>query len=213
MISRLMAGLGGALLGGAATAIAMEKRARETTVEYKFIDCTRLHVDVERPATDEEMLAEEDKFVTDHDQIKLWEDEVDTGVTAEANAPDVITTDGKILEFKTQNDYDKAIAATETPVEVFVAGGINDYGISYIEEEDFQDEEDGRYKGRIDIMMDDHQPIFLMDGAQIDDWDKRLGDSILVDFYKLVPPGVDPILYVRNHRTGEDYEVVQVFQT
>jgi hypothetical protein len=49
-----------------------------------------------------------------------------------------------------------------------------------------------------------------MDGEPISDWDQRIGDSILVDFFKLVPPGVEPVLYVRNHRTDEDYEVVRV---
>lgn len=108
-----------------------------------------------------------------------------------------------------ENTYHKAIAAVETPVELFVDGGVNDYGMSYIEEEEYE-EEDGRYKGKIDILMDDHNPIFMMDGQEIDDWDQRIGDSILVDFYRLVPPNVDPILYVRNHRTDEDYEVVRV---
>lgn len=112
---------------------------------------------------------------------------------------------------ETVNPYHKAVTAAETPHEPFVDGGINDHGVSYIEEEDYLDE-DGRFKGKIDIMMDDGTPIFLMDGKQIDDWDKRVGDSIVVDFYKLVPPGIDPILYVRNHRTEEDYEVVLVSQ-
>jgi hypothetical protein len=136
----------------------------------------------------------------------------------------VLTEGGNIVEVKdsitgetittksTENPYHKAVAATETTQEMFVAGGVNDYGVSYIEEEDYLDE-DGRFKGKIDIIMDDHNPVFLMDGQPIDDWDKRVGDSILVDFYKLVPPGVDPVLYVRNHRTDEDYEVVRVVQT
>lgn len=114
---------------------------------------------------------------------------------------------GEIVE--TNSPYEQAIAATETPVEVFVDGGINDYGMSYIEEEDYLDE-DGRVKLKIDIFMDDHNPRFMMDGQVCDDWDKRLGDSILVDFYNLVPPGAEPVLYVRNHRTDEDYEVVRV---
>lgn len=108
----------------------------------------------------------------------------------------------------TPNDYHKAISAVETPIEVFVDGGVNDYGISYIEEEEYQDD-DGRLKEQILIYMDEHNPIFTMNGEPIDDWDKRIGDSILVDFYKLVPPGIDPILYVRNHRTDVDYEVVR----
>lgn len=194
----ILAFVGGALLGGGVTAILMEKRAREETVVYEFLECHRLHVETEVPA-------ESEKELLDHDQIKLWEDEIDTGVTAEVNTP-------VVQDLNEGTDYHKAIAAVETPTELFVAGGINDYGVSYIEEEDYHDDGDGRFKGRVDIMMDDHQPIFLMDGTPIDDWDKRLGDSILIDFYKLVPPGVDPVLYVRNHRTGEDYEVVQVSQ-
>lgn len=194
----ILAFVGGALLGGGVTAILMEKRAREENVVYEFLECHRQHIEIEVPAEDE-------KEITDHEQIKLWEDEHDFGVSAEVDSP-------VVQDLNEGTDYHKAIAAVETPVEMFVAGGINDYGISYIEEEDYHDEGDGRFKGRIDIMMDDHQPIFLMDGTAIDDWDKRLGDSILVDFYKLVPPGVDPVLYVRNHRTGEDYEVVQVSQ-
>lgn len=109
------------------------------------------------------------------------------------------------------NPYHKTVEATATSHEMFVEGGVNDYGVSYIEEEDYLDD-DGRFKGKIDIMMDDQTPVFLMDGTPIDDWDKRVGDSILVDFYKLVPPGIDPVLYVRNHRTDEDYEVVLVSQ-
>lgn len=108
------------------------------------------------------------------------------------------------------NPYHKAVAATDTSVEMFVSGGINDYGVSYIEEEDYHDDGDGFFKGRVDIIMNDGAPIFMMDGQPIDDWDKRLGDSILVDFFTKVPPGVEPVLYVRNHRTTEDYEVVQV---
>lgn len=108
----------------------------------------------------------------------------------------------------TQNQYHQALSATETPVEQFVDGGVNDYGVSYIEDEDYLDE-DGRFKGKIDILIDNGNPIFLMDGVQIDDWEKRVGDSILVDMFRLCPPGTDPVLYVRNHRTDEDYEVVR----
>lgn len=118
---------------------------------------------------------------------------------------DVVVTQDEPVK----NDYHKAFEAVQTPVEMFVEGGVNDYGVSYIEEEDFEDE-DGRVKNRVDLMINDHETIFMMDGVQIADWDNRLGDSILVDFYRLVPPGVEPVLYVRNHRTDEDYEVVRV---
>lgn len=106
------------------------------------------------------------------------------------------------------NPYHTAISAEETDVDLFVSSGVNKYGVSYIEEEEYE-EEDGRDKLQITIVMDEHNPIFIMEGAEIRDWDERIGDSILVDFYKHVPPGASPVLYVRNHKTDEDYEVVR----
>lgn len=115
---------------------------------------------------------------------------------------------GEIQVQPETTNYHKAVKAVETPVEQFVSGGVNDYGVSYIEEEEYQ-EDDGRAKEQIVIMMDEHNPLFLQDGVPIDDWDQKVGDSIIVDFYRLVPPGVEPVLYVRNHRTDVDYEVVR----
>ena len=110
----------------------------------------------------------------------------------------------------TKNAYHKAVEAMETPVETFVDGGVNDYGVSYIEEEDFLDSDDGRFKGHIEIILGGNEPTFMMDGEEIDDWDERVGDSILVDMFNRCPPGTSDALYVRNHRTDEDYEVVRV---
>lgn len=107
------------------------------------------------------------------------------------------------------NPYHKAVAASATPHEMFVSGGINDYGVSYIEEEEYHDEDEGRFKGQIIMVWNDSDPRFFMDGVLIDDWDKRLGDSIVVDFTRLVPPGAGEVLYVRNHKTDEDYEVIR----
>jgi hypothetical protein len=117
------------------------------------------------------------------------------------------------------NHYAKAVAerrvavessdpTKETPVEMFVDGGINDYGISYIEEDEYL-EEDGNFKGQITLVLNDNSATFFMDGVQIQDWDERVGDSILVDFYRLVPPNAPPVLYVRNHKRDEDYEVTR----
>lgn len=120
----------------------------------------------------------------------------------------VVTGDIQPYKPADTNPYHTAVNAKDTPVELFVSGGVNDYGISYIEEEEYQ-EDDGRFKGQITIVMDEHNPTFFMDGVSITDWDERVGDSILVDFYKLVPPNVPPVLYVRNHKTDEDYEVIR----
>ena len=106
-----------------------------------------------------------------------------------------------------ENPYHKAISATETPVDLFVDGGMNQYGISYLEEEEYQ-EDDGRLKTQVSLILDNGDPLFFIDGEQIDDWDQRLGDSIVVDFFNLAPMGTSQVLYVRNHRTEEDYEVI-----
>lgn len=114
------------------------------------------------------------------------------------------------IEVVQKTNYATAVTATETPVDVFVQGDTTVYGMSYIEEEEYE-EDDGRAKEQITIMLQsDMEPVFIMDGDPINDWPARIGDSILVDFYKHVPPGVEPVLYVRNHRTDEDYEVVMV---
>lgn len=97
----------------------------------------------------------------------------------------------------------------ETPKDTFVNGEKNEFGISYIEAEEFE-EEDGRAKYRVEIIMHETNPIFTMDGVEIGDWDIRLGASILADMYEHIPPGVTPVLYVRNWASDEDYEVVQV---
>lgn len=196
---------GGVLVGWTACRVKIEGKVRE---EYKvsqkaFQNAMRLASQTEPEAPVE-------------NEIDLFKD-VPPPPVEKPDFSDIEVTDnqGTVIVSgeieQTDNPYHKAVASTiiETPVEVFVDGGINDYGMSYIEEEDYLDE-DGRLKLKIDIFMDDFQPRFMMDGQPCDDWDKRVGDSILVDFYNLVPPGAEPVLYVRNHRTDEDYEVVRV---
>lgn len=104
------------------------------------------------------------------------------------------------------NPYHTAVNAIETPISTFVNGEVNAYGISYIEDEEFL-EDDGRAKHSVTIVMDAHNPTFFMNGELIEDWDVRLGASIVKDFLDRVPPGIDPVLYVRNHKTEEDYEL------
>lgn len=136
------------------------------------------------------------------------EEDLETNTVVQRFETDQLIFDVKSTDYgpAPSNPYHTAMAATETPVKQFVEGGVNDYGISYIEEDEFL-EDDGRYKGHITFVMDAYNPTFFLDGEKIDDWDQRLGDSIVVDFTQHVPPGVNPVLYVRNHKTDEDYEV------
>ena len=99
-----------------------------------------------------------------------------------------------------------------TAVERFldeVASTVSENGISYIEEEEFM-EDDGRSKERVDFMIDTNLPYFFIDGVQVDNWTELLGGSLLADFWTLTPPGDGAVFYVRNHLNNTDYEVIQV---
>lgn len=179
------------------------RRSFEIAAEIQTKKAEEFLAEAVKVPTEEELDAfiEAEKFVEEIDFNEIAHPDVNVFPVQEEPA--------KNEYHRSLDSWEKAVSADETPFEMFVEGGINDYGVSYIEEEEYL-EDDGRFKGKIDILMDDHNPVFLMDGKPIDDWDTKVGDSILVDFYRLVPPGVDPILYVRNHRTDEDYEVVRV---
>jgi hypothetical protein len=187
----------GTVVGGLVVRVILEKKMRDNPVEKIVFYQTNINGD--KPAETEEELEGFDfnEVAVPPAEKPFFEQKAEVDeIVVMANEP-------------VQNDYHRAVAASETPIDLFVSGGVNDYGVSYIEEEDYL-EEDGRYKGHIDIIMDEYNPVFLMDGQQIHDWDKKVGDSILVDFFTKVPPGADDVLYVRNHRTEEDYEVVRV---
>lgn len=108
---------------------------------------------------------------------------------------------------ETVNPYHIAVQAPATPIEMFVGGQPNAEGISYVEDDEYL-EDDGRLKLRIEILIDEAHPVFFLEGVPIDDWAQRVGVSILADMYDRTPPGLEAVLYVRNHRTDEDYEVV-----
>jgi hypothetical protein len=199
----------GTVVGGLVVRVLLEKKMRDNPVEK--IVFYQTNINGEAPVETEDELVEQIDF---NEETHIVEPIIINN-TAEYVKNDyhkaVEEEGGKFVDLgeTSGNDYLRAVAAVETPIDLFVDGGVNNYGVSYIEEEDFL-EEDGRYKGHIDIIMDEYNPVFLMDGQQIDDWDKKVGDSILVDFFTKVPPGADDVLYVRNHRTEEDYEVVRV---
>lgn len=112
---------------------------------------------------------------------------------------------------KQANVYHTPVVEDTTPVNVFVEGTPNQFGISYIEEEEF-DEEDGRQKYSISMVIDPEtmDVTFFCNGVEMGDWGVRLGPSIVTDFIEHVPHNLpNQILYVRNHQTDEDYEVVR----
>lgn len=138
---------------------------------------------------------------------------IEIGPEGEASGNELTRTEGDEDDAPEYiNHYAKAVLMTdpvkETSIDMFVDGGINDYGISYIEEDEF-DDENGNFKGHVALVLEENNATFFMEGVEIKDWDERLGDSIIVDFYRLVPPNAPPILYVRNHKRDEDYEVTR----
>lgn len=107
--------------------------------------------------------------------------------------------------------YHTPVVDDTTPVNVFVEGTPNQFGISYLEEEDF-DEDDGRNKHHVTMVVDPEtmDVTFFMMGQVIEDAFERLGPGIVGDFIEHVPHTLpNQILYVRNHQTDEDYEVVR----
>lgn len=86
-------------------------------------------------------------------------------------------------------------------------------GISYISEDDYN-EEDGNEKEQISVHMNGDETLFVHGGDVIEEaaWKEMIGETILIDFFRNFQPQVrERVLYVRNHRRGEDYEVFQVF--
>lgn len=116
-----------------------------------------------------------------------------------------VVKDGDILakyEPSSENPY------WEAP-EIPIHSAEVDLQLSYIEEEDYLDE-DGRAKLQICVMMDDREPIFTLDNEQMADWDAHVGPNIVQDLINMTPPGQQQVLYVRNHKTDCDYEVMRV---
>lgn len=191
--------VGGLVTGGALTAFFLEGKIR-TKYEMQLESMKRVYGQINTPTSDEDGDSEDSRETVRSDAY-----DPSVGVTRDPE----YASDEPVVD----NAYHRALDVVETPVEVFVEGGINDYGMSYIEEEEFLDE-DGRAKVHVDYFVQNADPIFLIDGQQIDNWDELLGDSILVDMYRhaVSVQGLDPVLYVRNHKTGTDYEVVQISQ-
>lgn len=198
----------GGLVGYVVGVVATEEKAKQKYVEAsasmrRAVELAKnLPEKAEAPAETEEELLEETLEEIAHTPVNP---------IAVLSGFEVNVTDMKGLGKPTMpdvNPYHVAMNAVETDQELFIEGGVNDYGVSYIEEEEY-DEDDGRTKYHVDYIPGDTGAVFVMGGHPIDDWAERLGESIIVDFFRFVPPGAAPILYVRNHKTDEDYEVVQ----
>jgi hypothetical protein len=192
-IGVVCAGAAGLLVGFAAGAAAVEEKVRR-----RYEDAARTRMEAMRIA--ETMQANRQTFMDEALQpIQKTE-----GEPLQAGGEIQVFQGGGFTPADT-NPYHRSLQANETPVEAFVEGGVNDYGISYIEEEEYY-EDDGRNKEQITIVIQDFGPLFFMHGEQIEDWDERVGDSIVVDMLK---HGVTNQLFVRNHKTDEDYEVIR----
>lgn len=200
-------GVGSAFAAGVISGVAGVRIALERKLRKEFDEREQLMQNAYEQALEmgldqakEEPVDEETRLIKDIELLEISLDE-----TPNAFGEGILTVGGEIVkegasEEKTVNPYHTAVQSE----------GVPDGSVSYIDAEDYEDE-DGRFKGKIDILINgDQDPIFLMDGSPIDDWTDRIGESILRDFYALVPPGEEPILYVRNHRTDEDYEVVRL---
>lgn len=101
---------------------------------------------------------------------------------------------------QTNNPYHQAVHQTAS------AGVYASY--AELSEEDFQ-EEDGRAKEQITMLFSDGEPIFFMNGAELDVSDAMdmVGSTIVDDMREAVREG-NPFVWRRNNQTEVDYEVV-----
>jgi hypothetical protein len=207
--------LGGALIGGGVSYLMLEHK-----MDNKHMQLAQEQVETHKRALDLAADVKEERvrniFADDEGRPEV--EIPGPGATELKDAKEPVRIDpgffqpkseeGEGFSPETDNPYHTAVAAMETAPETFVAGEPTQYGMAYIEEEEYQ-EDDGRLKEQIVILMNEHEPVFLQDGAEIRDWNERVGDSILIDMFRYCPPGQRQVLYVRNLATDVDYEVVR----
>ena len=191
----------GFVLGGLIVRFAVEESLNRKYKEKGDL-LSRVYLDLMNDLDASEKQDKVDELVDDYvEVVKMRYEEI-----AETYLPEPAHTDLPAVErFLDELEV-------STPVERFldeVASTVNEYGISYIEEEEFM-EDDGRSKERVDFMIDTNLPYFFIDGVQVDNWTELLGGSLLADFWTLTPPGDGAVFYVRNHLNNTDYEVIQV---
>lgn len=207
-LAALLGGLGVGLLAGAALshAEASLRAKKHYQEEYEETAATLERVYQFRIAR------AESKFWKNVDNASVVDDEnYDLNEYSFQTADDdPITVGGEITIETPIATPDYVAAATQYGDQETFASDVSPWSLEFIEEEDYQDD-DHRSKEQIVILMggSDDEPLFMMDGHQIDNWAELVGDYILKEFYQRCPPGADRVLYVRNHARDEDYEVIQ----
>lgn len=183
----------GILLGMGLGAILLEDRTRK-----KYEESMRSHRRAIEMAREAPVPAEPKTDVFEVPQGKQLN--LNEGPVEQFHAPaNVVKTKGDTADFTpgTENPYHVAVDDPSDPRPTFI----------YLTEEDFE-QDDGRAKNQIAILMDGQQPVFIENGGEIRDWEEKIGMHVLRDMYALCPPGERPVLYIRNVQRDEDYEVV-----
>lgn len=183
----------GTLIGMGLGVLSVEKKLKKeyeeaTAAHWRVVQAVK--IDAETPA-----LTEEDLIHIRHR---------DEGVTLEGG--ELVTPEEKIVEPpftvppQTTNPYHRAVQPT-------VGQGVY---ASYAElsEEDYQ-EDDGRAKEQITMLYSDGEPVFFMNGAEVElsDAMDMVGSTIVDDMREAVREGT-PYVWRRNNQTDVDYEVV-----
>lgn len=201
--------LGGGLLIGTGLSWGEATRVAERRANQRVIDEVASHKRVLEKAAEKYLadIVPEGPALTEEELMKPGEissllDGPDTSDDAiKVGGEAILTT--SITEIGPSTDYlnlahDYSSVPTSAP----------ERELEYIEEEEY-DEEDGRLKEEILIHMGETEPLFISEGVVMMDWHEKISPNILVDIYQMCPPGSDKVLYVRNHRNGTDYRVVQ----
>lgn len=189
----------GTIIGVGLGSLLVEKKLEEkydqaTAAHWRVVQAVK--IDRETPSLTEEDLI--NIHPRDPETIELFqegsEDPINRIQVPEETVPNVSTLP------QTDNPYHKAVQQTVNTTVYASYAELN--------EEDYQ-EDDGRVKEQLTMVYSDNEPIFFMNGAEIETSDAMdmVGSTIVDDMRKTVGEGL-PFLWVRNNQTDVDYEVV-----
>jgi len=189
----------GTIIGIGLGTLLVEKKLKE---EYK--EATASHwravqaakIDAETPELDEVDLIHIRPTVQTEDGTIMLEGGPIQSVKEEV--PETV----EVLVKPTQTDNPYHTAVRQTPSNGVYAS------YTVLSEEDYYDE-DGRVKEQITMLFSDNEPIFFMNGAELEVATAMdmVGSTIVDDMRNSVRSG-SPIIYMRNNQTEVDYEVL-----
>lgn len=188
----------GTLIGMGIGILSVEKKLKKeydeaTAAHWRVVQAVK--IDAETPA-----LTEEDLIHIRHrdEGVTLEGGEIEVPEEPKVkNGPPFIVPEVP----QTTNPYHTAVQKTVGQTQIYAS-------YAELSEEDYQ-EDDGRLKEQLTMLFTDNEPVFFMNGAEIEVSEAMdmVGSTIVDDMRAAVREG-NPFVWRRNNQTDVDYEVV-----